>query len=429
MVREIRYGGVVILPASVTLVILSVSGRLSRCRETNPGVLRSKSPMFRSISFSLIFLMAACFLTLRCLAETAVVAAAKVERGEISRTVSFDAELRPFQEVELHAKVTGYLETLKVDAGDAVKDGQEIASLEVPELRIEIEHAQASLRRSHAEIERAKAGYDEAHLAFTRIMATDKAQPRLIAPQDIDAAKAKDRSAAAAVDAAKEQANVSEADVRKLQATLGYSKITAPFNGVVTKRYADPGSLIQAGTSSGAMPVVRISQNDKLRVVFPVSMSYVSVIKVGDPVDIRFDSVNKTLHGKVARFSHKVEMATRSMDAEVDLPNTDLSLIPGIYATAVLSADRRSGVLLVPITAVVREKSEGSIYVINNENKIEERKAIFGAETPEMIEVVSGVTEHETLFVGSRTQVKLGQVVEPHFPTPESKSARTAKAN
>ena len=158
-------------------------------------------------------------------------------------------------------------------------------------------------------------------------------------------------------------------------------------------------------------------------------MSYVSVIKVGDAVDIRIDSVNKTLHGKVARFSHKVEMATRSMDAEVDLPNTDLSLIPGIYATAVLSADRRSGVVLVPIAAVVREKSEGSLFVINKENKIEERKAVFGAETPEMIEVVSGVSDGETLFVGSRTQVKAGQVVEPHFAPSEDKAVRTATAH
>ena len=388
--------------------------------------------MFRSLlsGFSpWLLLLAGGISPASCIAGTIVAAAARVEKGDISRTASFDAELRPFQEVELHAKVTGYLETLKVDAGDAVNEGQEIASLEVPELRIEIEHAQASLRRSHAEIERAKAAYDEAHLSYSRITATDKAQPHLIAPQDIDASKAKDRSAAAAVDAAKEQANVAEADVRKLQATLEYSKITAPFKGVVTKRYADPGSLIQAGTSSGAMPVVRISQNDKLRVVFPVSLSYVSLIKVGDPVDVRIESQNKTLQGKVARISRKVETATRSMDAEVDLPNADLSLTPGIYATAVLSADKRSGVLLVPIAAVVREKSSGSVYVINKDSKIEERKVTVGAETPEMVEVISGVAEHEVLFVGSRTQVKPGQAVEPHFAESESKAVRTAKAD
>ena len=352
-------------------------------------------------------------LSLSCRAETPVVAAVRIERGDLSQDVSFDAELRPFQEVELHAKVTGYLTSLTVDAGDSVKEGQVIATLEVPELEIEIEHAQAGERRSHAEIERAKAAYDEVHQVYSRLTATDKAQPHLIAPQDIDAARARDRSAEAAIDAAKEQANVSGAEVRKLKATLEYAKITAPFTGVVTKRYVDRGSLIQAGTSTGALPLVRLSQNDKLRAVFPVSMSFVSQIKVGDPVDLRVASMDRTLHGVVARFSRKVETATRSMDAEVDVPNEDLSLIPGIYATATLKADHRKGVLLVPLAAVVREKEGGSVYVITQDHKIEERKASLGVETPLMIEILGGVAENEMVLIGSRSLVKPGQVVEP----------------
>ena len=367
-------------------------------------------------------------------AETAVVAAARIERGEVARDVTFDAELRPFQEVSLHAKVTGYLDSLKVDAGDSVKEGQVVASLEVPEMKIEIEHAQASQRRAHAEIERAKATYEEVHMSYSRLMATDKAQPHLIAAQDIDAAKARDRSAEASIEAAKEQANVAEADVRKFQATLEYSKITAPFTGVITKRFADPGALIQAGTSSGAMPVVRLSQNDKLRAVFSVSMAYVSQLKVGDAVDIRIESLDRTLHGKVARFSRKVETSTRTMDAEVDVPNDDLSLIPGLYATAILKADHRTGVLLAPIAAVVREKEGGSVYVITKDHVIEERKTTLGTETPSMIEILTGVTENEMLFIGSRSQVKPGQQVEPKLieaakPAADGKTMHTAKAS
>ena len=369
-----------------------------------------------------------------CRADTPVAAAARIERGDVSRDLSFDAELRPFQEVELHAKVTGYLQTLTVDAGDSVKEGQVIATLEVPELKMEIEHAKASERRGHSEIERAKAAYDEVHLVYTRLMATDKAQPHLIAQQDIDAAKARDRSAEAAIDSAKEQANVAEADVRKLQATLEYSRITAPFTGVITKRYVDPGALIQAGTSTGAMSVVRLSQNDKLRLVFPVSMSYVAHIKVGDPVEIRVSSMDRTLTGVVARFSRKVETATRTMETEVDVPNTDLSLIPGIYATAVLKADRRTGVLLAPIESVLREKGGASVYIINTDHKIEVRQVSLGQETPSMVEILGGVSENEMVLVGSRSQVQPGQVVEPKVIEPagapeKAKAPRTAKAS
>ena len=387
----------------------------------------------RRQSLPLIAAMCVLVLILPCRADTPVVAAARIGRGDVSRDLSFDAELRPFQEVELHAKVTGYLQTLTVDAGDRVKEGQVIATLEVPELQMEIEHAKASERRGHAEITRAQAAYDEVHLAYTRLMATDKAQPHLIAQQDIDAAKARDRSAEAAIDAAKEQTNVAEADVRKLQATLEYSKITAPFTGVITKRYVDPGALIQAGTSTGAMSVVRLSQNDKLRLVFPVSMSYVARIKVGDPVEIRVSSMDRTLNGTVARFSRKVETATRTMETEVDVPNTDLSLIPGIYATAILKADRRSGVLLAPIEAVLRDKDGASVYVITREHKIEARKAVLGQETPSMVEILAGVSENEVVLVGSRSQVQPGQVVEPKLIEPsiapvEARVSPTAKA-
>jgi multidrug efflux pump subunit AcrA (membrane-fusion protein) len=163
-------------------------------------------------------------------------------------------------------------------------------------------------------------------------------------------------------------------------------------------------------------------------------MSFVSRIKVGDSVDIRVDSMDRTLHGVVARFSRKVETSTRSMDAEVDVPNEDLSLIPGIYATAVLKADHRTGVLLAPIGAVVREKEGGSVYVITKDNKIEERKAKLGVETPSMIEILSGVNENEMLFIGSRAKVKPGQEVEPKLleaakPQAESKPLHTAKAS
>ncbi len=377
----------------------------------------------------------ACALSLSqsCRADTPVVAAARIERGDVSRELSFDAELRPFQEVELHAKVTGYLQTLTVDAGDSVKEGQVIATLEVPELQMEIEHAKASERRSASEIARAQAAYDEVHLVYTRLVATDKAQPHLIAQQDIDAARARDRSAEATIDSAKEQANVSQADVRKLQATLEYSKITAPFTGVITKRYVDPGALIQAGTSTGAMSVVRLSQNDKLRLVFPVSMSYVARIKVGDPVEIHVTSMDRTLKGVVARFSRKVETATRTMDTEVDVPNTDLSLIPGIYATATLKADRRTGVLLAPIESVLREKGGASVYVINKEHKIEVRKTMLGQETSSKVEIIEGVSENEIVLVGSRSQVQPGQVVEPKLVEAasvpvEGQPASTAKA-
>jgi RND family efflux transporter MFP subunit len=215
---------------------------------------------------------------------TLTVGVVKVDRTVVAQEAVFDAELRPFQEISLHSRVGGYLESLKVDAGDLVKAGQLIATVEVPELKDEILHAEAMLRRSQAEVERAAVAAEEAKQAHDRLMAVDKSQPQVVARQDLDTAKARNHTAQAAMGAAREQVKVNEADIKKLKTMLGYSQITAPFDGVITKRYVDPGALIQAGTSSSALPLVRLSQSQRLRVVFPVSLSFVSKVQVGDKV-------------------------------------------------------------------------------------------------------------------------------------------------
>ena len=351
-------------------------------------------------------------------AEPPTVAVSTVAKSDGFREVSFDAELRPYREIDVHAKVTGYVEALPVEIGDSVKEGQTIASLDIPETKIELEHALADQRRSYAEVERASANFEEAHQVFARLSATDHAQPRLIAMQELDTARAKDRTAAATLDSAKEQAKVAEAEVKRLQTMVDYAHIIAPFAGVITRRQADIGALIQAGASTGSMPVVRLSQNDKLRVVFPVSLSYVANIHVGDPVEIRVASLDRVLTGAIARFTRRVETATRTMEAEVDLANDDLSLTPGIYAAILVKFQRKENALFVPVEAVQRGKAGNSLYVVNEKHLVEERPVTLGLETPTKIEVLSGATEHEMVVLGSRSQLNPGQSVLPKVVEP-----------
>jgi len=341
------------------------------------------------------------------------VATTPIVKGEVFQEVTFGAELRPWQETDLHAKVTGFVESISVDAGDVVKDNQVLAVLEVPELKLEMEHAAASERRAQAEVGHAQAAFDEAHQAYSRLAATDKAQPKLIAAQDMDAARAKDRAAEAALLSAKEAVKVAATEVKKNQTMLDYAKITAPFAGVITKRYASTGALIQAGTSSGALPLVRLSQNDKLRAVFPISSSFVARVKIGDPVELRIAGVSKSISGKVARFSRKVETDTRTMEAEVDVPNTDLALIPGMYASAVLKLDRKEQALVAPVEAVLREKTGATAWVVTKDNRIEEHVVTVGLETPTKLEILSGLVEGDLVMIGSRALITVGQTVQP----------------
>ena len=230
----------------------------------------------------------------------------------------------------MNAKVSGYVDKMNVDFGDKVKEGQLLATLLVPELKDELDSARAAQGRAEAD-------YKNAHLIYTRLVGVNNEHSNLVAQQDIDTAEAKDSVAAAALASAK-------ADVEKYQTLVGYTQITAPFDGVVTMRYADPGALIQAGTASDtqAKPLVRVSDNYRLRLDFPVSVAYVKDIHLGDKVEVRVQSLdNKRFTGEVSRFTDKVNNDTRTMITEIEVPNPNLELVPGMYAAVVLKVEQR----------------------------------------------------------------------------------------
>jgi RND family efflux transporter MFP subunit len=347
-------------------------------------------------------------------AKPTSVAATKVARADLSEDLVVEAEFRPYQEVDLHAKVAGYLENISVDIGDAVKQDQLLATLEIPELQDELEHAQAVESRGQEELKRAQAAYEEVRLAYDRLTAVDKAQPHLIAQQELDAARAKDAVAAASASVCVQQLRVARADIKKLETMLCYAQIAAPFSGVITKRYADPGALIQAGTSSStqAMPLVRLSQLDRLRLVFPVTVSYAARVKIGSPVEVRISALSRTLSAQVSRITRKLEMATRTMDVEVDVDNPEISIFPGMYATAVLRLEQRQNVLALAVEAIT-DRNAPTVFLVNGQKRIEEQRVKLGLESPRQIEILEGLSDSDVVVFGSRSQLRPGQLVEP----------------
>jgi RND family efflux transporter MFP subunit len=326
---------------------------------------------------------------------------AKVTREDLSKAVTISAEFRPYEEVELHAKVSGYVSKMNVDFGDKVKAGQLMATLEVPELQDELDNARAAEQKAEAD-------YANAHLIYTRLQSVNKDHPNLVAEQDLDTAEANDQTTAAAIAAAK-------AEVEKFQTMVSYTQITAPFDGVVTHRYADPGTLIQAGTSSDtqALPLVRVSDNYRLRLDFPVTEDYVKDVHLGDTVEVQVDSLGgPTFSGKISRFTHDVDEDTRTMTTEVEVPNPDLKLMPGMYASVVLKVEKRPHALAVPIEAVTGEKNP-TVYVVNQNNQIEERPVKLGLETPDKYEVLAGLHAGDLVVIGNRSGFQTGQKVEP----------------
>lgn len=338
------------------------------------------------------------------------VAVAKAVREDLSQFTTLTAEFVPYQNVSVHAKVAGYVKSISVDIGDHVKTGQVIAVLEIPELNDDVKKASAELMTAREEVKRADANYEDVHLAYQRLTAVAKANPKLVAQQDVDTARSKDDSLASALSAAQNRVAEGEANVGKMQTMLDYASITAPFDGVITRRYADAGSLVQAGTASETqtMPVVDIAEDDVLRLIFPVPESVVPKIHNELPVEIAVNALKQTFPGKVTRFAGKVDVATRTMRTEVDVPNPDGKFTPGMYATVKVPLEQRQNVIAVPLQALSSGDTP-TVMVLNKEGLLEERKVTLGLETSTEAEILSGLQEGEMVVTGSRASLHPGQ--------------------
>jgi RND family efflux transporter MFP subunit len=357
------------------------------------------------------------------------VAVSLVKRGLLVNTLTLSGAFRPYQEVDVHAKVAGYIRQIFVDVGDKVKQGQVLAVLEVPELTAQIlgaegtiQHSQDSIRRARSEIVRAESIHSAAHFAYTRLKQASEARQGLIAEQELEDALARDKEAEAQVDSAKaalaetqSQLSVSDASRKQLGAMKAYTRITAPFTGVITKRYADTGALIQAGTSSNtqAMPVVQLAEWSRLRLVVPVPESAVSQIHLGSVVQVRVGALNRSFQGKVARFADALEQQTRTMQTEIDVANRDGSLVDGMYAVADLTLNQKDGALTVPIQAVQREGAGASVLTVDGEGRIQERQVKLGEEGNDRVEILSGLAEKDQVVIGNRSEFRPGEKVQP----------------
>ncbi len=367
-------------------------------------------------------------------AQIPTVAVVKASSESLARNMVLTAEFKPFQEVDVMAKVAGYVNEIKVDVGDRVPEGELLATLEIPEMADDlrrsqagVKHSQAEVARARDEVTRAKSVHEIAHLSYTRLAAVAQKRPGLIAQQEIDDAQAKDMvseaqvsAANSALAAAQQQVDVEESSTQRVQTLMKYQRVTAPFAGVVTRRFADKGSMIQAGTASQtqAMPLVRISQNSLLRLILPVPESAVPTVHLGQQVQVRVPTLNRTFAGKVARFAEKLSTQTRTMDTEVDVPNPDLVLIPGMYAEVDLTLQRKNNAIAIPVMAVdSATESNGQVMVVTSNNRVEIRKIALGVETSNLVEARSGLNDGDMVVLSGRSALKSGQEVKPRLTT------------
>jgi RND family efflux transporter MFP subunit len=401
-----------------------------------------------------VIVMAAVFLLLRAHNRPQPVEAAPgppaaqvaaVQRGSIDQVLTLAGQFQPYQEVDIHPKVSGFIRHIYVDIGDRVHRGETLAVLEVPELKAqlagtvsEVARRKDDVVRAEREVMRAKSTHVALQDEYERLLKTSQAQPGLVAEQELDDALAKDQSSGAQVDAAEATLSAAQNALQvaqdnndRVSAIEHYTNVVAPLDGVIVWRYADTGALIQSGTNSNsqALPIVKLAQSGILRLRVPVPEDDVQYVHIGDPMQVRVDAVNRSFTGKVVRFTRDVTVSTRTMETEIDVSNPNLMLDPGMYANTQLQLEHVSNVLTIPQEALVLAGDHDEVYVLDRDNRVHIRKVTVGLEGSLLVQIKAGLDDGDRVILGAQGKYHEGEIVTPVLASEPSSDVTRAQGS
>ena len=313
---------------------------------------------------------------------------ARPVRGDIVRFATLPGSIRANQQATLYAKVAGYLKSLTVDKGDAVQAGQSLGEIEVPELLADRAKYKAEAR--------------VAEVDFQRISAAQKKAADLVTLQSVDEAKGR--------------LEIAAANLERTETLLRYARITAPFAGIITARFVDPGAFIASATSGSAAQtaaIVTVADFDTVRAQVALPEAEASLVQVGQPVRVSVEGLpSKTFEAKVARFSYALDDATRTMPVEADLPNPDHTLRPGMFALIKIGVEKHSQALLIPFEALVMEKANAFAFTAVG-GKAKKTAIKIGFNDGVQVEVLSGLSEGDVVILMGKTPLVDGALINP----------------
>ena len=289
----------------------------------------------------------------------------KATRQDIVRRVVLPASVRADLEVTLYSKVTGFLKDIPKDRGDQVKAGELIATIEIPEMISEIEHARAS------------ATLDE--VTFKRLEAIRKVERTAVTDQDLDMARAK--------------RDQSQATLKKLETIQSYTEIRAPFSGSITERFVDPGAFIQQGK------IVSMVDTSKVRVLVDIPESEVRAAKVGTPAVIQFDALpGKTFQAVISRSAGSLDTTLRTMRVEIDVQNPGATILPGMFARVALEVDPHPMALVLPSEAITLQQDKAFVF-LEVDGKAKKIPVSLGIEDGPRWEILKGLSDGESVLI------------------------------
>jgi RND family efflux transporter MFP subunit len=354
--------------------------------------------------------------------QAAVVVYVVAERGKGKHNLSLPAGIRAFQEATLYARTNGYLKRWHVDIGDRVRAGQVLAEIEAPEADRELEEARAKVAQVSASLELARSTAERYRAAIKEEAAS---------PQEVD-------EKVGAYEARKADVNAAKAHVQRLEQMRMYQRVVAPFAGTITARNVEVGSLIQAGSGSASGWLFKLAQTDTMRVQVSVPQNHSSLVKPGMGAELFVHELGSTAFAaKVARSAGAFDPATRTILVELNVPNADGKLIPGMYGQVKFQLVNASPNLVIPVTALIVGGEGLRVAVLDDSDAVHYKSVKVVRDLGKEVEIAEGLDEKERVINNPRDTLAEGQRVravlqekpaEKAAPTPAEKSAHKGKA-
>ena len=327
-----------------------------------------------------------------------------------SARLTLPGETAAWYESTIYARVSGYVGKWYVDIGDHVQSGQLMATIDTPELDAELLAARAKLQVAQAQVKVSDANAAFASSTYARWRDSPKG---VVSEQEREDKKAGDVSAAAQVEAARAQVALDQADVQRLSAFEQFKRVTAPYAGTIIERRIDIGNLVTAGNSGSTTLLYRIAQDDPIRIFVDVPQSAASdLMKVGVPAQISTnDYSGQTFAAAITRTSDAVDPQARTFRAELDLPNPDRRLVPGMYVRVAFSL-QNSGLHQVPAASIMFSAAGPKVAVIDQNDRVRFRAVSIGRDDGDHVELSSGVSEGDRLVLNISNQIADGEKVQ-----------------
>jgi RND family efflux transporter MFP subunit len=330
------------------------------------------------------------------------------ERG--SGQLTLPGETAAWYQSTLYARVDGYVSKWLADIGDHVKAGQVMAIIDTPELDAQLMAAKAKLQAAQAQVKVGEANAQFASSTYARWRDSPKG---VVSEQEREDKRAADAAASAQLEAARAQVALDRADVERLSAFEQFKRVTAPYDGTVFERRIDIGNLVTAGSTGSTSSLYRMSQDDPIRVFVDIPQNAApSLMKVGVPAQITVgDSSAPPIQGAITRTSNAVSPQARTFRAELDIPNPDHRLVPGLYVQVAFKLDD-AGMQRVPAATLLFTPDGPRVAVVDAQNRIQFRPVTIGRDDGDHVELSSGVAPGERLVLNISSQIDAGQLVQ-----------------